>query len=423
MTTTTHLGITLLEQSQAAKEVTVNAAFMRIDAVLNSGAKDKDLSTPPGSPATGDVYIVAASPTGDWSGHANHIAYFDQIWRFITPNEGMMLWVNDEDAHYTYNGSAWAAAGMGMVNLASGVTGTLPVANGGTGQTSYTNGQLLIGNTTGNTLTKATLTGTANEMTVTNGAGSITLSLPSALTFTGKTVTGGTLTGLSNAYIGGGAIIAEKFGVTQSDSGANAAVLYASHASYAGYLARWAAQRAGNSAYSFLVLESGGFGTDIEFNLRGDGNGYCDGSWTGGGADYAEFFEWMDGNPTAEDRRGVSVVLTSGKIRPATAEDGAESIIGVVSANPTVVGDAAWNRWSEKYQRDAFGAYVLDETGARVLNPAFNPALPYTPRALRPEWGCVGLMGKLRLHTGQPIGDRWIKLRDIAEGVEEWLVR
>jgi hypothetical protein len=51
----------------------------------------------------------------------------------------------------------------------------LRVDKGGTGQTSFTNGQLLIGNTTGNTLTKATLTGTANRLLVTNGAGSITL--------------------------------------------------------------------------------------------------------------------------------------------------------------------------------------------------------------------------------------------------------
>jgi hypothetical protein len=50
----------------------------------------------------------------------------------------------------------------------------LPVANGGTGQTSYTNGQLLIGNTTGNTLTKATLTAGSN-VTITNGNGAITI--------------------------------------------------------------------------------------------------------------------------------------------------------------------------------------------------------------------------------------------------------
>ena len=46
------------------------------------------------------------------------------------------------------------------------------VAYGGTGQTSYTNGQLLIGNTTGNTLAKATLTA-GSGITITNGAGTI----------------------------------------------------------------------------------------------------------------------------------------------------------------------------------------------------------------------------------------------------------
>jgi hypothetical protein len=57
---------------------------------------------------------------------------------------------------------------------ASSITGTLAVGDGGTGQTSYTNGQLLIGNTTGNTLAKATLTAGTN-ITITEGAGSITI--------------------------------------------------------------------------------------------------------------------------------------------------------------------------------------------------------------------------------------------------------
>ena len=48
-------------------------------------------------------------------------------------------------------------------------------AYGGTGQTTYTNGQLLIGNTTGNTLTKGTITSTGNSVVVTNGAGTINL--------------------------------------------------------------------------------------------------------------------------------------------------------------------------------------------------------------------------------------------------------
>lgn len=51
---------------------------------------------------------------------------------------------------------------------------TLAVNKGGTGQTTFTNGQILIGNTTGNTLTKTTLTAGAG-ITITNGAGAITI--------------------------------------------------------------------------------------------------------------------------------------------------------------------------------------------------------------------------------------------------------
>lgn len=60
------------------------------------------------------------------------------------------------------------------LNLSNFTSGTLAVNKGGTGQTSYTDGQLLIGNTTGNTLTKATLTEGSN-ITITNGNGSITI--------------------------------------------------------------------------------------------------------------------------------------------------------------------------------------------------------------------------------------------------------
>jgi hypothetical protein len=57
---------------------------------------------------------------------------------------------------------------------AAGLSSTLAVTSGGTGQTSYTDGQLLIGNSTGNTLSKTTLTAGSN-ITITNGAGSITI--------------------------------------------------------------------------------------------------------------------------------------------------------------------------------------------------------------------------------------------------------
>lgn len=76
--------------------------------------------------------------------------------------------------------SPLASSGGSTPNIS--LTGTVAVGNGGTGQTTYTNGQLLIGNTTGNTLTKATLTA-GNNITITNGAGSITIDANSPTSF------------------------------------------------------------------------------------------------------------------------------------------------------------------------------------------------------------------------------------------------
>ena len=60
------------------------------------------------------------------------------------------------------------------LNLSNFTTGTLAVNKGGTGQNSYIDGELLIGNTISNTLAKSTLTA-GNNITITNGNGSITI--------------------------------------------------------------------------------------------------------------------------------------------------------------------------------------------------------------------------------------------------------
>jgi len=87
------------------------------------------------------------------------------------------------------------AGGTGLP-LTTGVTGTLPVANGGTNQTTYTNGQLLIGNTTGNTLSKSTLTA-GSGISITNGTGTITIASTAGTVTsvaTGNGLSGGTIT-------------------------------------------------------------------------------------------------------------------------------------------------------------------------------------------------------------------------------------
>jgi len=161
---------------------------------------------------------------------------------------------------------------------------------------------------------------------------------------------------------------------------------------------------------------------DKILSLTHDGNLAVDGSSSTGGADYAEYFEWSDGNSSSEDRRGYSVVLDGNKVRKATADDAATSIIGVVSATPAYIGDSAWKDWQGKYEKDDYGNYVLED-GERKVSSNFDDTKVYVPRQERKEWGVIGLMGKLRIRKGQPTGDRWLKLRDISDSVEEWLVR
>jgi hypothetical protein len=96
-----------------------------------------------------------------------------------------------------------------VTGTALNVTGTVAVANGGTGQTTYTDGQLLIGNTTGNTLTKATLTA-GSGISVTNGNGSITIAATGSMVYPGAGIPNstGSAWGTSYSTTGSGTVVA-----------------------------------------------------------------------------------------------------------------------------------------------------------------------------------------------------------------------
>ena len=169
------------------------------------------------------------------------------------------------------------------------------------------------------------------------------------------------------------------------------------------------------------------------------------------------------------DGRGHSVITDGNKIVVATSSDDASKIIGIVSTNPTVLGDADVERWMYKYERDDYGSFVWEDhtvtewTDAdgkdysydtdkipsdltvpsdatviseeedrygntikfkrKKLNPEWDSSKQYISRQDRKEWEAIGLMGKLRLKKGEPVNPNWIKLRDISDTVEEWLVR
>jgi hypothetical protein len=141
------------------------------------------------------------------------------------------------------------------------------------------------------------------------------------------------------------------------------------------------------------------------------GTAYGLNNFMSSGADFAEYFEWLDGNIADEDRRGYFVTLDGDKIRKATDKD--EYILGVISAVPTIIGDSQSEIWGDMYLKDVFGEKLFetieveetkDEDGniipahtekRWILNPDYDSSLKYENRENRKEWSAVGLMGKL----------------------------
>lgn len=122
MTTSPDLGVPFIDSGQAQPDVTHNEALLVMLALLN-GVIDRGVNTPAVSPTIGDAYIVGTAPTGAWAGRANCVAVWDgAAWRFLPGNtsagtpitmgarqEGLRVWVRDENDLYIWSGSAWTA--------------------------------------------------------------------------------------------------------------------------------------------------------------------------------------------------------------------------------------------------------------------------------------------------------------------------
>ena len=254
---------------------------------------------------------------------------------------------------------------------------------------------------------------------------------------------------------------------TQS-ANAFAMKLDATNSGYSTNIIKIHATRGGANNWAFIAADTNhGGSADREFTLRGDGHAFADASWNANGADYAEFFESTDGSAIAV---GTTVVLENNKVRAATSSDAVADIIGVVRPKEpaqasTTIGNAAWNKWQNKYLTDDFDRYILDEhnviewtdadgkehsyeshaipsdvnvpskptirtqdeDGNKFthyrLNPNYNSERTYVPRHDRDEWVIVGLVGQVKVLKGQAANDRWIKMRDVSDTVQEYFIR
>lgn len=89
----------------------MDANLLRLGQVgFHLSVKDRDLATPPGSPASGDTYIVAASPTDTWVGHEGHVAIWTgSAWTFYVPRVGWVAYLEDEEKLTAYKAAGWSA--------------------------------------------------------------------------------------------------------------------------------------------------------------------------------------------------------------------------------------------------------------------------------------------------------------------------
>lgn len=122
MADSTNLILPYIAASQSQKHVTHNEALRLLDGLVQLSALDRDLTAPPGSPADGARYIVAASATGEWAGWDGSVAmYSDGSWYRLVPRTGWFCWVQDESSALVWSGSAWIAwsSAVGLLEQAA----------------------------------------------------------------------------------------------------------------------------------------------------------------------------------------------------------------------------------------------------------------------------------------------------------------
>lgn len=137
MTTSPNLGFPFISAQQAQPEVTHNNAIMMLQAI-NGGAIAKQ-NAPPGSPASGDCYVVGTAGSGLWTGHNNQIAIFFGTWLFVpgVTSAGAIiamgaaqkgLTVAIAGVPNTWSGTAWVVSAIVAGAIPGRIDGVTPAA-------------------------------------------------------------------------------------------------------------------------------------------------------------------------------------------------------------------------------------------------------------------------------------------------------
>ena len=114
---TLNLALPYILASQSDKHVSFNAAMDVLDVASQLTVASRIRSSPPTSPNLGESWIVAAAPSGEWTGHSGEVATLLATgWQFLSAQVGWRAWDETDNVELVFAHGTWSPAiGQGQI--------------------------------------------------------------------------------------------------------------------------------------------------------------------------------------------------------------------------------------------------------------------------------------------------------------------
>ena len=108
MAETPNLGLPLIASAQTQKHITLNESLWLVDALLQGTLSQIDQTTPPASPAPGEIFAIGVGATGDWASQDGNLAIWTEGgWRYVQPKDGWTLYSGTDFQQLRYLAGIW----------------------------------------------------------------------------------------------------------------------------------------------------------------------------------------------------------------------------------------------------------------------------------------------------------------------------